>query len=96
MRRAFRAFTFVLLALTLWTAFANVLSDDTALRADAEKAARAFAGCGASCKMLDIHGDRGMLSTEVLYTIDKVGQVLATCRRPYVAFGDWACTAAKP
>lgn len=96
LRRAFRALTFVLLGLTLWLAWANVLSDDTAVRAKAEQTARAFAGCNAACRLLDMHGDRGMLSTEVSYTIDKTGVVIVTCRRPQVAFGDHECVAAKP
>ncbi len=96
MRKALRVVLFVLMLLTAWMSWANVLSDDPPLREKAQQVARAFAGCGDKCRLLDIHGDRGMITTEVGYTFDKFGQVVVTCRRPYIAFGEHVCTAAKP
>lgn len=96
LRRGFRGFTVLLCVVTAWTVYANVVSENEPVKRQAEERARAFAGCGASCKIVGMHGDRGMLATEIIYTIDRVGQVVVTCRRAYVAFGDHACVAAKP
>ncbi len=95
-RRLFRALTFVVFALCLWTIWANVLSDDTAVRAQAGQLARTTAGCGDKCKVVGMEGDRGMLSESITFTIEGKGQVLVTCRRAFVVAGEHACTAAKP
>ena len=95
-RRIFRGLTFVLFVLCLWTIYANVLSDDTAVRAQAGDLARKTAGCGDKCKVVGINGERGMLSETITYDIDGKGQILVTCRRAFVIFGDYACTAGKP
>lgn len=95
-RRIFRALTFVLFALCLWTIYANVLSDDTAVRAKAGELARTTAGCGDKCKVVGMEGDRGMLSESITFTIDGKGQVLVTCRRALVVAGEYACTASRP
>lgn len=95
-RRIFRALTFVLFALCLWTIYANVLSDDTAVRAKAGELARTTAGCGDKCKVVGMEGDRGMLSESITFTIDGKGQVLVTCRRALIVAGEYACTAIRP
>ena len=95
-RRIFRALTFVVAGLTMWMAYANVLSDDAPVRAQAGAAARAAAGCGDACKVLGLRGDRGMFSETIHFDIDRKGTIVVTCRRAYVAFGDYACTAERP
>jgi hypothetical protein len=95
-RRALRASTIVLFALTGWTAYANVLSDDTEVRTRAEAAARAHAGCGESCKLANVRGERGMLAVKIAYELHPTGSVVVECRRPYVAFGEYACEATSP
>jgi hypothetical protein len=92
-RRALRVITIALFFLTAWTAFANVFSDDAEVRAEAEAKAREAAGCGAECKFSNVHGERGMLSVEIAYDLHPSGRVVVVCRRPYVAFGDYACEA---
>lgn len=95
-RRLFRALTFVLFVVCVWTIYANVLSDDTAVRALAGDTARKTAGCGDKCKVVGMEGERGMLSEVITFTMEGKGQYVATCRRSAVVFGDYACTVAKP
>lgn len=95
-RGALRAFTIALLAATAWTAYANVLSDDTEVRARSQATARAAAGCGDACRLVNMEGDRGMISHRVAYTFDGKGMVVVTCRRPFVLAGEHACEASRP
>ena len=95
-RRLFRGLTFVLFIVCLWTIYANVLSDDTAVRAQAGEAARKAAGCGDKCKVVDLHGERGMLSEVITFTMEGKGQYVATCRRSGIVFGEYECSVAKP
>ena len=83
-----------LLVLAALTAYRNVFADDSAVRAQAEKLARDTAGCGAGCAISRIDGSRGMLSETLTFTL-KTGTIEVTCRRAYIAFGDYACAAAK-
>src|SRR4051794_13248691 len=94
----FRIFTIVLLCVSIWTAYANVFSDDTAVRASAGDLARKTAGCGDKCKVANINGSRGMFGTTLEYDIDGAGagHYVVTCRRANVIFGDYACVASKP
>lgn len=110
LRGAFRALTFVLLAVSAWTAYANVLADDSDVRATANELAREKAGCvdhvdrqadrararAPGCKMTGIVGDRGMLETRIVYDVDGRERVTVTCKRPFVAFGAFACVAEGP
>jgi len=91
----FRVFTIVLLGVTIWTAYANVFSDDTELRARANDLARKTAGCGDKCKVTGIRGSRGMLETSTEVDIDSLGGYLVTCRRAFIVAGDYACEAKK-
>jgi hypothetical protein len=84
-----------LLVLSGVAAFRNVFSDDAAVRAQAEKLAREKAGCGASCALTRTEGSRGVLSETLDYTFVHAGAISVTCRRAYVAFGDYECAAAK-
>ena len=95
-RQVFSALTVVLLLVTLWMAWANVLSDDTPLRARAGDLARQTVGCGDKCKLVGMEGDRGMIDTRIEYTFDAVGRVIVTCRRSAIAFGEHACVATRP
>jgi hypothetical protein len=95
-RKAFRYFTIVLFLVCGWTIFANVLSDDAAVRAMAEEAARSKAGCGSKCKVTGIHGSRGMIDETITYDMDPQGQWTSTCRRAFFVVGDYTCTAEKP
>lgn len=95
-RRVFRWATFVLFLVCLWTIYANVLSDDTAVRAQAGEAARKTAGCGDKCKVVGMVGERGMLSEVITFTMEGKGSYVATCRRSFVIAGDYACSVEKP
>ena len=94
-RKVFSAITVILLLVTGWMAWANVLSDDTALKLKAGAVAREKAGCGDKCKTINMQGDRGMISTTVEYHFENVGRFLVTCKRPQIAFGDHVCEATK-
>jgi hypothetical protein len=91
----FRIFTFVLLGVSIWTAYANVFSDDLALRARAGELARKEAGCGDTCKVTGVRVSRGMLDETMEYDMAGVGTYLVTCRRAHFIAGDHACTATK-
>ncbi|MDB4935862.1 MAG: hypothetical protein JWP87_2834 [Labilithrix sp.] len=95
LRGAFRVVTIVLLLVAIWTAYANVFSDDTDLRAQAGTMARQQAGCGDKCKVVGMHGSRGMLEESIDYEIDGKGAFVVTCRRAYVIAGEYACDARK-
>ena len=73
LRKAFRALTFVLLLVTLFTVYSNVLSDDTALRAKAGEAVRTHVGCGDKCRITYTKIDRGMLDERFTNTFDAKG-----------------------
>ncbi len=92
-RAAVRIVTVVLFLTTAWMVFANVLSDDNAVRAIADALAREEAGCGAKCRVQNVHGSRGMIQEKLEY--DMVGKppVTVTCQRTYIAFGDYTCQA---
>ena len=90
-RRVFQTFTIVLFFVTLWTAYANVFTDDTAVRAQARVVANTAAGCGDACKLTDMRGDRGMISEEIAYDIAGHGHFVVVCRRAYIIAGDYAC-----
>ena len=91
----FRVFTIVLVLVSIWTAYANVFSDDIELRARAGELARKQAGCGDKCKVTGMRGSRGMIEESIEYDMDAVGGFLVTCRRAYVIAGDYACEARK-
>ena len=92
---AFRLFTIFLLLVAVWTAYENVFSDDTDLRARAGDLARKEAGCGDKCKVSGMRGSRGMVDESIEYDMDGVGGYRVTCRRAYVIAGDYACEAHK-
>ena len=81
-------------ALSGVTVYRNVLADDSAVRAMAEQTARAAAGCG-DCKPTRVEGKRGMISESLTFTMQNGASIAVSCRRPYIAFGDYACTATK-
>ena len=91
----FRLFTIILLAVSVWTAYSNVFSDDLALRARAGELARKEAGCGDKCKVTDLRVSRGMFEETMEYDMAGPGTYLVTCRRAHVVAGDYACRAAK-
>jgi hypothetical protein len=92
-RKGFRIFTILLLGVCLWTAYANVFSDDTAVRARANEAARAKAGCGDKCRVTNIRGNRGMLEVTTEYDVEGpgAGHYAVVCRRAQIIVGDYAC-----
>jgi len=93
LRKVFRIFTILLLGLSLWTAYANVFSDDTAVRAKANDLARKTAGCGDKCKVTNIRGNRGMLDETTEYDVEGpgAGHYVVVCRRAQIVVGDYAC-----
>lgn len=94
----FRIFTILLLAVSIWTAYMNVFSDDADVRARANDLARKHAGCGDKCKVSNIHGNRGMFDERLEYDIEGpgAGHYVVVCRRAHVIVGDYACGIAKP
>jgi hypothetical protein len=92
-RRVFQYFTVVLLLVCIWTAYANVISDDTEVRAKARATVNAFAGCpdNEACPMQSMKGERGMITESIEYDLVKHGHFVVVCRRAYVIAGDYAC-----
>lgn len=91
----FRIFTILLVGVTIWTASANVFSDDTAVKAQAADLARKTAGCGDKCKLVNMHGSRGMVDEEIDYEFHDVGTFHVSCRRANVIVGDYTCGVKK-
>jgi hypothetical protein len=98
--RVIRWIVFLVLAavlgLTGWMIYANVFSDDSAVRASAEQLARETAGCGARCKIVRTEGSRGVFEERIGFNFEDIGMIVVTCHRAYIAFGGYACAAARP
>ena len=90
-RRIFQWFTVALLILSVWMAWANVISDDADVRAKARATVNAAAGCGDDCRLEGMRGERGMLEERIEYDVVKHGHYVVVCRRPFIAFGDHVC-----
>ena len=85
-------FVIALIALTAFSVYRNVLADDSAVRAMAQTLAHDTCH---DCKATRIEGKRGVLSESFDFTMQNGARVAISCRRPYIAFGDYACTATK-
>jgi len=81
-----------LVALVAFTVYQNVFSDDAAVRAMAQSAAH---DACKDCKPVRIDGKRGVLAESFEFTMTNGASVAVSCRRPYIAFGAYACTATK-
>jgi hypothetical protein len=92
-RLVLRVGLLLVFVLSVWATLANVLSDDTEVRALADGVAHKTAGCGDGCKASTTRGNRSVLSTSVEYDFVGYGHVLVVCRRPWVVVGDWDCQA---
>jgi len=79
--------------LSIWTAYTNVFSDDSALRARADKLAREKAGCGETCKLIRAEGKRGIYEERITFTFSRPAVVTVACHRKYIAFGGHVCDA---
>jgi hypothetical protein len=80
-----------LLLVTAWGTYANILSDDTEVRAKARSAVNTAAGCGADCRLDGLRGDRGMFEERIEYDVIKHGHFVAVCRRAWIIAGDYSC-----
>lgn len=90
-RQFFQWFTVLLLAACVWTAYANVFSDDTDVRAKARNTVNKAAGCGEDCKLEGLRGERGMLEERIEYDVTKRGHFVVVCRRAFILAGDYGC-----
>ncbi|MBX3208334.1 MAG: hypothetical protein KF764_25030 [Labilithrix sp.] len=90
-RKFFSSFSVLLVLLCVWTAYANVLSDDADVRAKARATVDQAAGCGDDCKLEGLRGDRGMLEERIEYDVVKHGRYVVVCRRALIVAGDHAC-----
>jgi len=91
----FRIFTILVLGVTILTAYNNVFSDDTEVKARAADLARREAGCGDKCKLVNMRGSRGMIDEEIDYDFLDAGSFRVACRRANVVAGDYRCTVTK-
>lgn len=91
-KRISSGLTTVLLIITAVMAYENVISDDKEVRDLAKKTATEAAGCGGGCRMSGFRGDRGMIHETIEYDFDPQGHYVISCRRAYVAIGDYSCT----
>jgi len=86
------ALVIALIAVSAFTVYRNVLADDSAVRAMAETLAHDTCH---DCKTTRIEGKRGVLGESFEFTMQNGAGVAISCRRPYIAFGEYACTATK-
>jgi hypothetical protein len=91
-RKIFRWGTLILFVLSVWTAYANVLSDDAEVRTKARAAIVKASGCGENCTLQGLRGDRGMFEETIELDVVKHGHFVAVCRRAYISFGEHTCT----
>ena len=85
-------FVIALIALTAFTMYRNVLTDDSTVRAMAETLAHDTCH---DYKTTRIEDKRDVLSESFEFTMQNSASIAISCRRPYIAFGDYACTATK-
>jgi hypothetical protein len=85
----------LLLVVSAWTAYANVLSDDSDVRAKARSTVGRAAACAGECKLEGLRGDRGMLEERIEYDVVKHGHYVVVCRRAFIIAGDYACEVAE-
>lgn len=90
MKRIATGFGAVLLALTAWMVYANVVTPTPEVLDKAELLARAKLGCGKDCTRSRVEGTSRVIDKKFTFTFDK-GVVDVVCRRPYIAFGTFAC-----
>jgi hypothetical protein len=91
-RQLFQWFTVLLLGACVWTAYANVFSDDSNVRAKARSTVNKAAGCGDDCKLEGLRGERGMLEERIEYDVVRRGHYVVVCRRAFIVAGDYGCT----
>jgi hypothetical protein len=90
-RQFFQWFTVLLLGACVWTAYANVFSDDNDVRAKARSTVNKAAGCGDECKLEGLRGERGMIEERIEYDVLKRGHFVVVCRRAFILAGDYGC-----
>ncbi|AKV01003.1 hypothetical protein AKJ09_07666 [Labilithrix luteola] len=90
--RVASALGWMLGGLCAFAVYANVLSDDTALRARAETVARQQAGCNDKCRMTRAEIQRSVLEYRADYEMEGSSAVQVRCRRQAIVVGDYACT----
>ncbi len=90
-RRIFQWLTSGPRSCRVWTAYANVFSDDADVRAKARATVNKAAGCGDDCKLEGLRGERGMLEERIEYEVLKHGHYVVICRRAFIVAGDYAC-----
>ena len=94
-RQLFQWFTVLLLLLCVWTAYANVFSDDTDVLAKARATVNQAAGCADACKLESLRGDRGMFEERIEYDVVKRGRYVVVCRRALIVAGEYGCDVAE-
>ena len=90
-RRLFQWFTLVLLTASVWTAYANVFSDDADVRTKARSTVNHAAGCWDDCKVEGLRGERGMMEERIEYDVVGHGHYAVVCRRAFFVAGDYTC-----
>jgi hypothetical protein len=90
-RKILQWLTLALLAVSMWTVYANVLSDDAEVRVKARTAVNTAAGCGDACRLENLRGERGMLEERIEYDLVKQGHYVVVCRRAFIVAGDYRC-----
>lgn len=77
--------------LVVFGVYSNVLSDDTALRAQTEQLARQHAACGDHCRLTQTEIHRSLFEYRVDYEIEGTPATRVTCRRTGIVVGPEEC-----
>jgi hypothetical protein len=72
--------------------YMNVLASDAGVLEQAEQVARAKVGCK-ECSPSRVEGTSRVLDKKYAFTFDPKQVVTVVCRRAYIGFGDFACSA---
>ncbi len=82
----------VVFGLVAWAVYANVVSPDQDVVARAEVLAREKSSCGSGCTRTRLEGSSRVIDKRYSFTFEKGDAVKVVCRRPYIAFGAFACS----
>ena len=91
-KRVFGVLGAAIAFLVAWMVYMNVLSNDVGVLDQAEAVARKKVGC-AECIRSKVQGTSRVIDKKYAFTFSTAGSVTVVCRRQYIAFGDFGCTA---
>ena len=91
-KRVFGVLGAAIAFLAAWMVYTNVMADDAHVLEQAEAVARKKVSCP-DCIRSKVAGTSRVIDKKYAFTFATAGSVTVVCRRQYIAFGDFACSA---